>query len=367
LFFSLPAMSAGASGAADVDKSDSALAQKTRTPAPTYSVQAGLEGEIFPVFAYYASLRKPRERNFGTLAVTITNSSGIALRNRITVSIPGWSDQEIQIVEMGAARVRTLLFAPTFLSRFYRNREIIAATAKVTVTDMGGRALFETTVPLHLRAADDIFWGTQFKYAPFIASWVTPHDERIETLLAAAKEFSPRRRLPGYEPGKSPLLQEQSTYAQAEAIYRALQRSGVSYVNSSRTFGKHEGLSERVRMPRESLQKFSANCIDGAVMYASLFENLGMEPVVVLVPGHAYAGVRVSPGSDQYLYIETSLTGRAKFEAAVSAAARGLERFSEEQIIRIPIASARLSGIYPLPQHGSGAAATAAKIRRAIQ
>ena len=84
-------------------------------------------------------------------------------------------------------------------------------------------------------------------------------------------------------------------------------------------------------------------------MYASLFENLGMDPVVVLVPGHAYVGVREAQHSENYLYIETSVTGRATFDNAVLSASRGIGKFRPQQVIRIPIAQARLDGIYPMP------------------
>jgi hypothetical protein len=197
-----------------------------------------------------------------------------------------------------------------------------------------------------------MYWGADFKFAPFIASWVTPHDPSVESVLTRAKEFMPGRRLPGYEPQKSLSAQRISTIEQARAIYRALQEIGISYVKSSLTFGRNTGVSERVRMPAASIQQLSANCIDGVVTYASLFENLGMDPVVVLVPGHAYVGVRESEDSDSYLYIETAITGRASFEAAVKAATKGLARVPEKDVIRIPISKARLSGIYPMPLPG---------------
>ena len=323
------------------------------TPArrilPTYRIDVGLDGEVFPAFANYASLQRPEDRRWGTIAVTITNSSDVALRNRLTVKVPGWSDEEIQIAEMAAGQQRTFLFAPTFLTRFFKNNEIAAATALVTATDMGGRQIFTGTAPVRLRAVGDMFWGTNFKYAPFIASWVTPHDPEVEQILAAAKEYMPGRRLPGYELNKSAAAQERSTYLQAKAIYQALQSSGLSYVKSSMTFGGNESWSERVRTPRQSLQHRSANCIDAAVMYASLFENLDMEPVVVVVPGHSYVGVRVARGSNRYLYIETALTARVGFEAAVAAAERGLARFPLSQVRLIKIHEAREAGIFPLP------------------
>ena len=317
---------------------------------PTYKIQVGLNSEIYPVFANQASLQKRDERTWGTVSVTITNSTDTPLHNRVAVEIPGWSDQEIQIAAMGAGESRTLLFAPTFLPRLFRNRELAAATVAVNVNDAGGRTVFSETVPVRLRAVGDMYWGESFKFAPYIASWITPHDPQVEMVLSRAKEFAPLRRLPGYEEWKDTASQEKSTLTQARAIYRAIQGMGVSYVKSSLTFGGNKNVSERIRMPNESLRDRSANCIDGVVLYASVFENLGMEPAVVLVPGHAYLGVRTAHDSQRYLYFDTALTGRADFDAAVAAAERGMGRTPEAQISMIRIEEARRAGIFPMPE-----------------
>jgi hypothetical protein len=271
------------------------------------------------------------------------------LRQRITVKVPGWSDQEIQMAEVKAGSSHTYLFAPTFLPRFYQNHEIAAATAQVSVTDLAGHSVYETTVPVRIRSAEDMYWGSNFKYAPFIASWVTPHDLKVEGVLGRAAGLVPDHRLPGYEDWKNAVQQEQETYREARAIFIALKALGLSYVKSSTTLGDHKNLSERVRMPRVSLVHSSANCIDAAVMYASLFENLGMDATVTLVPGHAYAGVRVAHGSQKFLFIDVALTGRSTFEAAVASAQRGLARYNASSVTRVLIQQARDSGIYPMP------------------
>lgn len=331
----------------DIRTATSASAAKT---AATYQIEVGLDGEVYPVFANYASLQKAPQRRWGTVAVTVTNSSDQVLHDRITVQVPGWSDQEIQVAELQVGEKRTFLFAPSFLSRFYSNSEIKAATALVTASDPAGKVTFQGTVPVRLRPVEDMYWGPDFKYAPFIASWVTPHNAHVEQVLTRAKEFMAGRRLPGYEDGKSEALQEQQTVDQAKAIYRALQQAGVSYVKSSLTMGGHDDWSERVRYPRESLKAKSANCIDGALTYASLFENLDLDPIIVLVPGHAYVGVRLTRHSQRFLYIETSLTGRSSFEVAVNSAQKGLAKIDHSQMTFIGISDARRAGIYPMPE-----------------
>jgi hypothetical protein len=315
----------------------------------TYKVQAGMDGEIYPVFANYASLQKQDERSSSVLSVTVTNDSQTALRQRIAVRVVGWSDEEVQSIELPAGVAKTYLFAPTFLPRFYENREIVAATAEISVSDLAGNSVYQTTLPVRIRSAEDMYWGYGFKYAPFIASWVTPHDLKLEAMLGHAKNYVADHRLPGYESWKNAQQQEQETYLEAKAIFMALKELGLSYVKSSDTLGGNKGLSERVRKPWVSLVQTSANCIDAAVMYASLFENLGMEPTVVIVPGHAYAGVRVAHGSQKFLFIDVALTGRTTFEAAVASAERGMAKYDASSVTQVLIQEAREAGIYPMP------------------
>lgn len=316
----------------------------------TYSVQAGLDGEIYPVFANYASLQKQADRSFAVVAVSINNPGSQAMRQEVAVQIPGWSDREVQLAEIPPGEHRTLSFAPSFLPRLYENREIVAATAEISVTDSGGNLVYESTVPVRLRSAEDMYWGADFKYAPFIASWVTPHDDEIEATLAQARVYLSDRRLPGYEDWKSPQQQEMETNREAEAIFNALQHSGLSYVKSSSTLGDHISLSERVRMPHTTLSYSSANCIDAVVAYASFFENLGMDAEVIIVPGHAYAGVRVAKSSHKFLVIDAALTGSVTFAEAVTSAERGLASLSQASVRKVLIPESRDSGIYPMPR-----------------
>ena len=320
-----------------------------REPASAYKIQAGIDGEIYPVFANYASLQRQSDRTFGVVSVTLSNTTAEAMLRRVSVKIPGWSEDEIQTVTLAAGSTRTLVFAPAFLPRFYENHEITAASAHVTITDTAANSSYESTLPVRLRSAEDMFWGNGFKNASFIASWVTPHDRQVEAVLSRAKNLIPDHRLPGYESWKSVAQQEQETYREARAIFNTLQRMGLSYVKSSVTLGDHKGVSERVRMPRVSLAQSSANCIDAVVMYASLFENLGMDASIVVVPGHAYAGVRVAEGSPKFLLIDVALTGRSTFEAAVASAQNGIASHPPSTVTQVMVEKARSAGIYPMP------------------
>ena len=39
---------------------------------PTYEISAGISGDIFPVFANFAALQKPSDREWGVIAVSVT-------------------------------------------------------------------------------------------------------------------------------------------------------------------------------------------------------------------------------------------------------------------------------------------------------
>src|SRR5260370_35751973 len=145
--------------------------------------------------------------------------------------------------------------------------------AQLAVSDLAGHSVYERTAPVRLRAAEDMYWGADFKYAPFVASWVTPHDARVESVLARAKRYTTDRRLPGYENWKNAAQQEQETYHEAEAIYLAVKNLGMSYVRSSTTLGDHTSASERIRMPGGTLSHSGPDSIDAAVMCASWLEN----------------------------------------------------------------------------------------------
>jgi hypothetical protein len=164
-------------------------------------------------FANYASLQRQDDRTLAwSPSRSNTTAADAAARQR---QGPGLGEDEIRrSTLLPAARA---VFA-AFLPRFYENHEIIAASAHVTISDTASNSSYETTLPVRLRSAEDMFWGNGFKNASFIASWVTPHDRQVEAVLSRAKKLIPDRRLPGYESWKSVAQQEQETYREARAI-----------------------------------------------------------------------------------------------------------------------------------------------------
>jgi hypothetical protein len=104
------------------------------------------------------------------------------------------------------------------------------------------------------------------------------------------------------------------------AIFNELRSRGVIYRNISSSY--FEGY-QPISLPRDSVTMRAANCIDGALLFASILENIGFEPVLHLVPGHAYVGVNSAPQSSGVgvtWFIETTMVGdtaRSWFDAVL--------------------------------------------------
>src|SRR5262249_48275350 len=111
----------------NTDRGALTLPHQTQSPLPDYKIQAGMEGEIYPVFANYGSLQKQTERTFGAVSVTVSNLGDSFLRQRVAVKIVVWSDEEIQIAELAPAAAHPYLFAPDYLPRFSKNHQMCAA------------------------------------------------------------------------------------------------------------------------------------------------------------------------------------------------------------------------------------------------
>ncbi len=236
-------------------------------------------------------------------------------------------------------------------------------------TDPAPRPLYDQTERIQLHARDTALLavetpdGSIVDLTRYLAAWVTPRRPEMETLLRRAVEHHPERRFVGYQGAASLTQAADVVRAQARAIFAALEQdANLVYVDSALNLGAQEGqITQRVRLPTESLAAgSSANCIDGTVLLASLLELASIDPLIVIVPGHAFLGWRIWPQVDRYEFLETTLIGRDDFAAAQQAAqarydevlrkgyfGRGL--FDPGGFARlIDVAACRAQGIYPL-------------------
>jgi hypothetical protein len=136
-----------------------------------------------------------------------------------------------------------------------------------------------------------------------------------------------------------------SVHDQVEAIYEALHDRGITYSNTTLSFPAG---SQKIRFPQDALHQAAANCIDGTVLMASALEAIGIEPLIVMVPGHAFLGWRDAPGSPVVEFVETTMIGSQSFATATAYAMS--EYYTAEfadQATVVDVTVARTDGLLP--------------------
>ncbi|HKP04440.1 MAG TPA: hypothetical protein VJU77_13895 [Chthoniobacterales bacterium] len=100
------------------------------------------------------------------------------------------------------------------------------------------------------------------------------------------------------------------TLRQVFAVWSALQKRGLQYSSTTTTPGGSETVqSQFVRFIDQSLTNTQANCVDGSVLFASILRKISIEPFLVTVPGHMYAGFYLGAGKSQFIGLETTVLG----------------------------------------------------------
>ncbi len=103
---------------------------------------------------------------------------------------------------------------------------------------------------------------------------------------------------------------ETDVYRQVAAVWRVLQERGIRYSNSPVVQPVPNGVvSQYVRLLDESIQTAQVNCVDGSVLLASVLRRIGINPILVVVPGHMFVGFDMSPDGSHQAYLETTLLG----------------------------------------------------------
>ena len=308
-----------------------------------YKLELPGRGEIFP------ALTAGSPADYWPVAIlTISNASDRPVAQTVSAQIPGWSGRAQHSLIVGPHSTQDLRISPELLPRAFANQEFRRGTLEVRVSSPRDPDHYFQQRTVFLHSAYDLYWGKSFSNAQFIARWVTPHDPAVLRLVADARRYIRNGRLPGYGGSRKNEIQPQ-VRAQLNAIFQALKHSGISYVTSIYTFGDFTGDAQRIRLPQETLTLDTANCIDVSVAFASAVENLGMDPAIVLVPGHAFAGVRLGPDSPDWLYLDLTVLPRGTFQQGLERAEHWLKKTPPSQVLMVDVAAARALHIYPIP------------------
>lgn len=246
----------------------------------------------------------------------------------IQATIEGYSDAATNSLLVAQGQLMTVSLLPLVQpAKMAALHEIRPATLSVTVRqqDDGERVLLAKTERVYLLARDTALLAIRSRdggivdLSDYLTAWVTPHHPEIEKFLRRAAEHHPDKQFVGYQGGATTRQRREIVRQQVRAIFDALKHdANLKYINSTLALGEQEGqIVQRVRLPNEALAVGgAANCLDGTALFASLLELASLEPMLVLVPGHAFVGWRVWEGVNNYEFVETTMVGSDDFEAA---------------------------------------------------
>jgi hypothetical protein len=165
------------------------------------------------------------------------------------------------------------------------------------------------------------------------AAYVDPGDPVVDAVLARARQLDP-----AFDRGRDAA----ADLRRAGAVWAALEQHGLRYADGDPAIARGPVVwSQRVRRPAQVWREGRANCIDASVLLASVFERIGLQPAIVLVPGHAFAGFRGTRAGAPLQYLETTVLGMAHAGATPAERFRAARRAGQASWQR---AASRLDG-----------------------
>ena len=223
----------------------------------------------------------------------------------------------------------------------------------VQVIDANKHLYYDNTVSFTLHSRWLMQWTQE--NSSRIAAWVTPNDHAVEGLVQKAQEYLQNQPAPvpagmiGYN-GASP----QQVRDEVDALYDALRLSyHIKYVEESVPYSGTDDSKavENIKLPKEVLQQRSGMCIELTTLLASAVERIGLQPEIVIVPGHAFLGVAVTQDSTNIQYWDAvDLNNNVAADSAnISTNSNYLNYKAHNAIVDIIlIGTARTYGIEPM-------------------
>lgn len=273
------------------------------------------------------------------IRVSVKNNTSEAQRFIVEAEIQGFTHAAKDSVKIEPGKEAAVSLHPSFLpGKLAGLLTSQPATLLATVKTGSGTKVYEKTLPISLLARDTWVFAAGFNadridLRKTVAAWVTAQAPAVAQMLADAVKLSPLNGFVGYqEPrfiaggkaetgGKS---REEVTRLQVKAIYDALKAKGIKYVDQSLQYPEND--RQRVLMPEQVLEGKAANCIDGSVLLSSLLLRAGINPLIIITPGHAFIGWETWEGSRRYEVLETTRLGYEDFDKAEAVGLEHAER-----------------------------------------
>lgn len=131
---------------------------------------------------------------------------------------------------------------------------------------------------------------------------------------------------------------------QMKAIFLAMKDDlEIRYVLAP--FSYDGNVVQKIKDPIEVVKTKSGLCIELAMLMAAALENVGLNPVLVIISGHAWAGVEIGPKTNDFIFIETTALGVDPSEA-IRIGMENWEQRTDYRLLRV--SDLRHDGYLPL-------------------
>jgi len=222
-------------------------------------------------------------------SVRIRNRSDVKiersnLRVRLTPELGDWIEVPLSSLEAGEEEQLGPLPVSAPPGHLRKVVEAERAALEWNVEREGAR-LAGGTLPAEILAFNE--WPGVRAPPHLLASFVLPNHPVIAPILVGVRErflaATGSGDLDGYQRGDPARV-----LAMVEALYATLQSYELSYVGVPASFV--EG-GQKIRLPDAVLRDRMGCCLDVTVLAAACLEQMGLNPVLILVRGHAFPAV----------------------------------------------------------------------------
>lgn len=242
--------------------------------------------------------------------------------------------------------------------------EALSAAITLTLVDANGAVLASVRRPVELLAHNE--WGGVGTMAELIPAFVMPNDPAVDRVLKAASDNLRRMGQSGEIDGYKS-KERKRVWQMASAIWSAVAGLRLSYALPPASF---ERAGQKVRTPSQILEGKLATCLDTALLFAAALEQASLNPLIVLIKGHAFVGVWLQPSEfstlvtdeaaalrrrfdlDELIVFETTLITQEiapAFSAAITTGYAHLHEEKDDQFeMAVDIRRARMQKIRPL-------------------
>lgn len=315
--------------------------------------QAELEAKIEPNSVIMPAAYKvygnedALEGKYGLFKMLLTNNGKSAARNvKVSFEIPGY------ITETDLKKVPVILPGQSILVNcFPKFKEDIVdkmtssrETVNINISGLNVKDQTES-FPVEIKGRNEFVYtqiptdeilspAEMIDNAELISCFVTPEDPIIKYFTQQIQEKLLRGE------AASVNREDKEAVRFLTGLYDATYLSHMVYSGTSgvpSAVGDAQSIVQSLRLPREVVTGKTGLCIELSILYASVLMNAGLDPIIFLIPGHAYPGFRLN--GNFYAIEATGIGGegmqggRVDSMAALQAGMKQLETFFQNAMM----------------------------------